>query len=83
MRDLAAGGVGEEGLLQAAALATVVEIGESEDVVTRDRPHYNNTGLCRAQIWRSGTHARKKFKIWAHKKCDISSTPQKAAPFMF
>ena len=62
MRDLAAGGVGEEGLLQAAALATVVEIGESEDVVTRDRPHYNNTGLCRAQIWRSGTHARNSVK---------------------
>ena len=37
MRYLAAGGVSEEGLLQAAALATVVEIGESEDVVTRDR----------------------------------------------
>ena len=65
MRYLAAGGVGEEGILQAAALAPVVEIGESEDVGTRARAHCNGTGLCRAQIWRSGTHARKQFEIWA------------------
>ena len=57
--------VGEEGILQAAALAPVVEIGESEDVKTRARPHCDGTGLCRAQIWRSGTHARKQCEIWA------------------
>ena len=52
-------------LLQAAALAPVVETGESEDVETRVRPHCDGTGLCRAQIWRSGTHARKQCEIWA------------------
>ena len=31
--------VGEEGILQAAALAPVVRTGESEDVWTRVRPH--------------------------------------------
>ena len=50
---------------QAAALAPVVESGESEDVGTRVRPHCDGTGLCRAQIWRSGTHARKQCEIWA------------------
>ena len=50
---------GEEGLLQAAALAPVVETGESEDVWTRVRLRCDITGLCRAQIWSSGTHARK------------------------
>ena len=44
---------------EAAALAPVVETGESEDVGTRVRLHCDGTGLCRAQIWRSGTHARK------------------------
>ena len=53
---------GEEGILQAAALAPVAETGESEDVGTRARPHCDGTGLCRAQIWRSGTHARKPFQ---------------------
>ena len=36
---------GEEGLLQAAALAPVAETGESEDVGTRVRPHCDGTGL--------------------------------------
>ena len=31
----------------------------------RVRPHCDGTGLCRAQIWRSGTHARKQCEIWA------------------
>ena len=57
--------VGEEGLLQAAALVPVVETGESEDVETRVRPHCDGTGLDRAQIWRSGTHSRKQCEIWA------------------
>ena len=44
--------------------------GESEDVGrTRVRPHCDGTGLYRAQIWRSGTHARKQrcmmCEIWA------------------
>ena len=52
-------------MLQAAALAPVVETGESEDVRTRVRLHCDSTGLCRAQIWRSGTHARKQCEIWA------------------
>ena len=60
-----AAALGEEGLLQAAALAPLVETGESEDVRTRVRPHCDGTGLCRAQIWRSGTHARKQCEIWA------------------
>ena len=87
VRYLAAGGVGEEGILQAAALAPVVEIGESEDVVTRARLHCDGTGLCRAQIWRSGTHARKQCEIWAQfrpnpvrslepeRGCSTSGTP--------
>ena len=65
MRYLAAGGVGEEGILQAAALAPVVETGEYEDVEARARPHCDGTGVCRAQIWRSGTQARKQCEIWA------------------
>jgi hypothetical protein len=43
----------------------VVETGESEDVGTRVRPHCDGTGLYRAQIWRSGTHAHKQCEIWA------------------
>ena len=46
-------------------LWAVAETGESEDVGTRARPHCDGTGLCRAQIWRSGTHARKQCEIWA------------------
>jgi hypothetical protein len=53
---------GEEGLLQAAALAPVVETGESEDVWTRVRLHCDSTGLCRAQMWRSGTHRESSVK---------------------
>ena len=52
-------------MLQAAAPPPVVETGESEDVGTRFRLHCNGTGLLRAQIWRSGTHARKQCEIWA------------------
>ena len=57
---------GEEDILQAAALAPVVETGESEDVGTRVRPHCDGTGLYRAQIWRSGTHARKQCVKYGH-----------------
>ena len=46
--------VRNEGILQAAALAPVVETGESEDVWTRVRLQCDITGICRAQIWRSG-----------------------------
>ena len=56
---------GEEGLLQAAALAPVVETGESEDVWTRVRLNCDSTGLYRAQIWRRGTQAQKQCEIWA------------------
>ena len=28
------------------------------------RPHCDGTCLCRAQMWRSGTHARKQCEIW-------------------
>ena len=52
-------------MLQAAALAPVVGTGESEDVGTRVRLHCDSSRLCRAQIWRSGTHARKQCEIWA------------------
>ena len=64
--------------VQAAALAPVAETGEFEDVGTRARPHCDGTGLCRAQIWRSGTHARKQCEIWAQFQpnplCTLSST---------
>ena len=50
--------VGEEGLLQAAALAPVVETGESEDVWTRARPHCDGTGLCRAHRYGVVVHTR-------------------------
>ena len=43
----------------------MVETGEPEDVGTRVRLHCDGTGLGRAQIWRSGTHARKQCEIWA------------------
>ena len=52
-------------MLQAAAVAPVVETGKSEDVGTRVRLHCDGTSLCRAQIWRSGTHSRKQCEIWA------------------
>ena len=69
-----AAALGEEGLLQAAALAPVVETGESEDVRTRARLHFlcDGTGLCRAQIWRSGTHARK--------QCEMGTISTKVTP---
>jgi hypothetical protein len=50
--------IGKSGHKETHTLCVRVETGESEDVRTRDRLHCDGTGLCRAQIWRSGTHAR-------------------------
>ena len=47
---VAAALVSEEGILQAAALAPVVETGESEDVGTRVRPHCDGSGLLFAEL---------------------------------
>ena len=56
-------------MLQAAALAPVVEIGESEDVGTRARPHIVMVQAFAelTDIWRSGTHARIQCETMAHK----------------
>jgi hypothetical protein len=48
---------------QRQPLVPVVETGESGDVETRARPHSDGTCLCRARVWHSGTHSRKRFQM--------------------